>query len=103
MSKKSSQDTEKRNVQADNPVEKECEYSDHTKEELDRICYPVFQRLMVDLGVRYKDWIVMIEPKSKEYFLGQDVHEILTRACKKYPKGKFFGYRLSADPSVDEL
>jgi len=103
MSKEASQDIEKRNVEAENLGDRNSEYSYPIKEELDRICYPVFQRLMADLGMRYKDWIVMIEPESKEYFLGQDAHEILTRACKKYPKGKFFGYRLNTDPSVDEL
>ena len=103
MSKKAGPDAEKQKVQAETQDDPHCEYVSHTKDELDRICYPVFQRLMSELGPRYKDWIVMIEPKTKEYFLGQDDHEILARACKKYPKGKFFGYRLSEQPTVDEL
>jgi hypothetical protein len=103
MSKKPGPDANKEKVQAETQDEKQSEYVDHTKEELDRICYPVFHQLMTELGARYKDWIVMIEPQTKEYFLGQDDHEILSRACKKYPKGKFFGYRLSESPAVDEL
>jgi hypothetical protein len=103
MSKKAGPDTDKEKVLAETQDDKQSDYVTHTKEELDRICYPIYQKLMVELGPRYKDWIVMIEPRTKEYFLGQDDHEILSRACKKYPKGKFFGYRLSEKPTVDEL
>lgn len=73
------------------------------KAELDRVCYPIFERLYAELGERYQNWVVMIEPESEDYFLGQDDHEVLTRARKKYPKGKFFGYRLSENPTVDTL
>src|SRR5215472_10823149 len=90
-------------VGAEQQKDSHPDYVDHTKEELDSICYPVFEKLLGELGERYKGWIVMIEPDTKEYFLGQDDHEILSRACRKYPKGKFFGYRLSATPTVDEL
>ncbi len=76
---------------------------DLTKDELDTACFPVFEKLLHDLGSRYRDWIVMIEPDSKDYFLGQDDHEVLARARKKYPKGRFFAYRLNENPIVDTI
>jgi hypothetical protein len=72
-------------------------------EELDKRCWPVFERLMQELGERYSNWLVVIEPETEEYFLGQDDYDVLSRARKKYPKAVFFTYRLSADPTVDYL
>jgi hypothetical protein len=74
-----------------------------SKEDLDKACWPVFQRLMVELGERYANWIVFIEPESGSYFLGQDDYEVLDRARKRYPSGQFFGYRLSDDPVIDRF
>ncbi|MBI2809419.1 MAG: hypothetical protein HYX67_01115 [Candidatus Melainabacteria bacterium] len=72
-------------------------------EELDRACWPIFQQLMEELGERYQNWIVVIEPVSKEYFLGQDDQEVLSRARKKHPHGVFFAYRLNENPAIDSL
>ncbi|HEY9734179.1 MAG TPA: hypothetical protein V6C89_19875 [Drouetiella sp.] len=72
-------------------------------EELDKACWPIFQRLLKELGMRYRNWIVVIEPVSEEYFLGQDDHEVLTRARKKHPLAVFFAYRLNENPAIDSL
>lgn len=74
-----------------------------SKEELDQACFPIFERLMDELGQRYQNWLVVIEPSSGDYFLGQDDHEVLARARKKHPRGQFFAYRLSDNPVVDRL
>ncbi|HEY9773965.1 MAG TPA: hypothetical protein V6C81_09170 [Planktothrix sp.] len=74
-----------------------------SKEELDQACWPVYQRLLAELGERYANWIVFIEPQSENYFLGQDDVEILNRARKRYPSAQFFGYRLNEDTFVDRL
>ena len=74
-----------------------------SKEDLDKACWPIFERLMAELGDRYQNWIVVIEPESKTYFLGQDDHEVLSRARKRFPRAQFFAYRLSEDPSIDRL
>ncbi len=73
------------------------------KEELDKACWPIFQRLMEELGTRYRNWIVVIEPISEDYFLGQDDQEVLSRARKKHPLGHFFAYRLNENPAIDSL
>ena len=73
------------------------------KEELDRLCQPIFGRLMKELGDRYHDWFVVIEPKTADYFLGQDDQEVLGRARKKYPNAKFFAYRLNESQITDRL
>lgn len=72
-------------------------------EELDKACLPIFERLMEELGDRYQNWLVVIEPKSADYFLGQDDHEVLARARKRHPHGMFFAYRLNKDPHIDSL
>lgn len=72
-------------------------------EELDDACWPIFQRLMHELGDRYENWLVVIEPNSSDYFLGQDDHEVLARARKRHPHGSFFAYRLNKDPVIDTL
>jgi hypothetical protein len=72
-------------------------------ENLDQACWPIFQRLMKELGERYYNWIVVIEPVSEEYFLGQDDQEVLSRARKKHPLGVFFAYRLNENPAIDSL
>ncbi len=74
-----------------------------SRDELDRRCWPIFERLMEELGVRYRNWLVVVEPESQDYFLGQDDYEILARARKKHPKAVFFTYRLSDNPAVDHL
>ena len=74
-----------------------------SKDDLDQACWPVFQRLVSELGERYANWIVFIEPQSGSYFLGQDDDEILARARKRYPAAQFFGYRLNDDTYVDRL
>ena len=74
-----------------------------SREELDRRCRPIFERLFTELGDRYQNWLVAIEPESQDYFLGQDDYEILARARKKHPKAVFFTYRLSQNPAVDYL
>ncbi len=74
-----------------------------SREELDKRCYPIFERLMSELLDRYRNWLVVIEPESQEYFLGQDDLEVLARARKKHPSGLFFAYRLSENPAVDYL
>lgn len=74
-----------------------------SKEELDKKCWPVFERLRQDLSGRFNGWLVVIEPDTQEYFLGQDDYEILARARKKHPKAVFFTYRLSDNPAVDYL
>ncbi len=74
-----------------------------SRDELDQKCWPVFERLLTELGDRYRDWLVVIEPESQEYFLGQDDYEILARARKKHPRAVFFTYRLSDNPAVDNL
>lgn len=67
------------------------------------MCWPVFEQLLGELGERYKNWIVVIEPNSGEYFLGLDDYEVLNRARKKHPRSQFFAYRLSENPAVDTL
>ena len=74
-----------------------------SRDELDRKCWPIFERLLAELGERYRNWLVVIEPESEDYFLGQDDYEILARARKKHPKAVFFTYRLSDNPAVDYL
>ncbi len=76
---------------------------DYTREDLDRLCWPVFQRLMEELGERYSNWIVVIEPETGEYFLGLDDYEVLNRARKRHPRSQFFAYRLNPNPAVDSL
>lgn len=72
-------------------------------QELDDACWPVFQRLMSELGELYHNWLVVIEPQSGDYFLGQDDHEVLARARKRHPHGMFFAYRLNENPVIDTL
>lgn len=74
-----------------------------TKEELDAACWPIFERLMGELGDLYQNWLVVIEPETGDYFLGQDDHEVLSRARKKHPQKSFFAYKLSDNPIVDVL
>jgi hypothetical protein len=74
-----------------------------SNEELDSRCFPIFERLLGELGERYHDWLIVIEPDSEEYFLGQDDYEVLARARKKHPKSVFFTYRLNSNPAVDYL
>ena len=74
-----------------------------SRNELDQRCWPIFQRLLAELGDRYRNWLIAIEPDSEDYFLGQDDYEILARARKAHPKAVFFTYRLSENPAVDYL
>ena len=76
---------------------------DYTREDLDRRCFPVFEKLLEELGSRYQNWIVVIEPETSDYFLGLDDYEVLNRARKKHPRAQFFAYRLSENPAVDTL
>lgn len=71
--------------------------------DLDERCYPIFERLAEELGERYKNWLVVIEPLSEDYFLGQDDYEVLSRARKKHARATFFAYRFSDNPAVDTL
>lgn len=80
-----------------------CALPQLSAEELDDACWPIFQRLMDELGDRYQNWLVVIEPNSADYFLGQDDHEVLARARKRHPHGSFFAYRLNKDPVIDTL
>jgi hypothetical protein len=73
------------------------------KEELDRLCQPIFGKLMGELSERYPDWFVVIEPNSADYFLGQDDQEVLWRARKKYPQATFFAYRLNESQATERL
>ncbi len=75
----------------------------YCREDLDNLCWVVFERLMSELGERYQNWIVVIEPESGEYFLGLDDYEVLNRARKRHPRGQFFAYRLAENPAVDVL
>ncbi len=75
----------------------------YTREELDEACFPIFERLFSELGERYRDWIVAIEPESGDYFIGLDDYEVLNRARKKHIRSQFFAYRLSENPAVDQL
>jgi hypothetical protein len=75
----------------------------YSREELDNKCWPVFERLLTELGERYQNWIVVIEPETEEYFIGLDDFEVLSRARKRYPRSQFFAYRLSENPAVDVL
>lgn len=75
----------------------------YTREELDEACFPIFERLYAELGERYRDWIVAIEPESGDYFIGLDDYEVLNRARKKHIRSQFFAYRLSENPAVDQL
>ncbi len=75
----------------------------NARKELDAKCWPIFEKLSHELGERYANWLVAIEPESQEYFLGQDDLDVLTRARKKYPDGLFFAYRISQNPAVDYL
>jgi hypothetical protein len=76
---------------------------DYGREELDNLCWPIFCKLLEELGERYHNWIVVVEPESGEYFLGLDDCEVLSRARKRYPRAQFFAYRLSENPAVDHL
>ncbi|MBX9688785.1 MAG: hypothetical protein K2X27_18905 [Candidatus Obscuribacterales bacterium] len=75
----------------------------YSREELDQLCFPTFERLYSELAERYKDWIVVIEPDTGDYFMGLDDYEVLNRARKKHPRSQFFAYRLSENPAVDSL
>lgn len=77
--------------------------NENTIEALDQACLPIFKRLMEDFNNRYLNWLVVIEPISGEYFLGQDDYEVLSRARKKHSKAQFFAYRLSDKSYVDIL
>ena len=74
-----------------------------SKEDLDQACWPIFEQLMAELGDRYHNWLVVIEPESGNYFLGQDDQETLARARKKFPHSVFFAYRLAENPATDTL
>jgi hypothetical protein len=74
-----------------------------SKEELDTKCWPVFEKLFHELGARYYNWLVVIEPESGDYFLGQADLDVLSRARKKFPEARFFAYRLNDNPAVDHL
>lgn len=75
----------------------------YSREELDQRCTPVFQRLLAELGERYRDWILVVEPESGDYFMGLDDYEVLNRARKKHPRSQFFAYRLNEEGAVDQL
>ena len=45
-------------------------------------CLPVFEKLFHELGLRYHNWLVVIEPESGDYFLGQADLDVLSRARK---------------------
>lgn len=79
------------------------ETRNYASDELDRLCYPIFEKLFAELGERYHDWIVVIEPETGDYFIGLDDYEVLNRARKKHPRSQFFAYRLSENPAVDTL
>jgi hypothetical protein len=79
------------------------ETKNYASDELDRLCYPIFEKLYAQLGERYHDWIVVIEPETGDYFIGLDDYEVLNRARKKHPRTQFFAYRLSENPAVDIL
>lgn len=81
----------------------EPEIKSYSREELDRLCFPIFQRLYEQFSERYQDWIIAIEPDTGDYFIGLDDYEVLNRARKKYPRAQFFAYRLSENPAVDSL
>gem|GEM_PF-1883270 len=74
-----------------------------SREELDRKCWPVFERLRAELGASYRDWLVVIEPETQEYFLGQDDSRSSPAPGRNTPKSVFFTYRLSDNPAVDYL
>jgi hypothetical protein len=84
-------------------MQERSETKTYSREELDQLCYPTFERLYQELGERYKDWIVAIEPESGDYFIGLDDYEVLNRARKKHPRSQFFAYRLSENPAADTL
>jgi hypothetical protein len=73
------------------------------KYQLDRACFPIFEKLRTELGDRYCNWVVAIEPQTEDYFLGQDSEEVLERARATHPTAKFFAYRFSEDTAVDRL
>ncbi|MBY0356467.1 MAG: hypothetical protein K2W82_00580 [Candidatus Obscuribacterales bacterium] len=81
----------------------ETQTKPYSREELDRLCFPIFERLYDELHQRYKNWIIAIEPANGEYFIGLDDFEVLSRACKKCPRTQFFVYRLAEDPCADTL
>lgn len=76
---------------------------DYTGDDLDSKCFPIFEKLYEELGERYADWIVVIEPETGDYFLGLDDYEVLNRARRKYPRAQFFAYRIGPNPAVDTL
>jgi hypothetical protein len=72
-------------------------------EELDKKCWPIFEKLQATLAEEYENWLVAIEPGSGEYFLGQDDYEVLNRARKKHPQSLFFLYRLGQNSVVNSF
>lgn len=81
----------------------ETDPQNYTPDELESLCRPVFTRLYEQLAARYPGWIIVIEPKSEEYFLGLNDCEVLMRARKKHPRAQFFAYKLNENPAADSL
>lgn len=48
-------------------------------------CREVFRRVAPDLIEQYRDWYIIIEPNSGEYFVAPDEMAALRQASEKYP------------------
>ncbi|GFE71802.1 hypothetical protein [Chroococcus sp. FPU101] len=48
-------------------------------------CREIFRRVAPDLMEQYRDWYIIIEPNSGEYFIAPDEMAALRQAKEKYP------------------
>ncbi|ACK74115.1 conserved hypothetical protein (plasmid) [Gloeothece citriformis PCC 7424] len=62
---------------------------------LDRRSYQVFERLRDSLIDNHRNWFLIIEPDSEDYFLDKDELVAYQKAREKYPQGKFFFFRIN--------
>ncbi|MBR8830761.1 MAG: hypothetical protein N5P05_000995 [Chroococcopsis gigantea SAG 12.99] len=57
--------------------------------------YQLFERLRDSLIDSHRNWFLIIEPESEDYFLDEDELSAYHRAREKYPWGKFFFFRVN--------
>lgn len=55
----------------------------------------VFRRVAPDLMRQYRDWYIIIEPNSGEYFIDPDEMTALQKAKEKYPTPMLYAMRVN--------
>ena len=58
-------------------------------------CYPVFDRVKLELIATHHNWFIAIEPDSEEYFIDCDL-EVASLQCRaKYPGKLHYTFRIN--------